>query len=153
MVFIKFLIILGFIFLVIPLIFFGAPFLPSLMKSKDLNDLQEVFNFLKKSGYKNNKFIDLGSGDGKVVIEFAKNGYESYGIEINPILALISWLKIKLKKEKRARIIWGNMWKINLSDFDVIFLFQYQLANNLLEKKIIKEAKRGGFNNKFRLSI
>lgn len=36
------------------------------------------------------KLVDLGSGDGRIVIEAAKKGYEAVGYEINPWLVLYS---------------------------------------------------------------
>ncbi|MGC8776245.1 MAG: class I SAM-dependent methyltransferase [Minisyncoccia bacterium] len=123
-----------------PIFFLGAPFLPS-FKTKNNLILKNVFEILKKEGLTSGKFIDLGSGDGRVVIEFAKNNYEAFGIEINPILILISKIKIKLNKINNAKIIWGNFWDPNFNDFDIIYLYQYNLVNNILENKIKKESK------------
>jgi len=74
-----------------------APYLPSYKKSSDEKCLNELFEFLEEYRNKKIKFIDLGSGDGRIVIEFAKRNYESYGVEINPFLVLLS--KWKIKKE------------------------------------------------------
>ena len=110
-----------------PLIFIGAPFLPS-YKKRDSN-LDSLFGLLRENRVQ--KIVDLGSGDGRVVIDFLKAGFDSYGIEINPLLVL--WSKIKIKKLKlRAHISWGNFWRKNLSEFDAIFIFQFKTANKLL---------------------
>jgi SAM-dependent methyltransferase len=130
-----------FVFLCLPLFFGGAPYLPSYKESSDRKYLEELFEFLEKYRNKNSKFIDLGSGDGRIVIEFAKRNYESYGIEMNPFLVFLSKLKIRKAGLKNAKIIWGNFWKIDLSRFDIIYFFQYKLANKFLMKKLLKESK------------
>jgi SAM-dependent methyltransferase len=137
--FILFLII--FVFLILPLFFIGAPYLPSYKESSDRKYLEELFEFLGKYRNKNSKFIDLGSGDGRIVIEFAKKNYESYGIEMNPFLVFLSKLKIRKEGLKNAKIIWGNFWKIDLSQFDIIYFFHYKLTNKFLTKKFLKQSK------------
>lgn len=87
--------------------------------------------------------MDLGSGDGRVVIDFAEAGFESYGVEINPLLVLWSKLKIKKLGLKNAKIKWGNIWQTDLSGFDSVFIFQYKTANKMLAKKFKKELKNG----------
>jgi 16S rRNA A1518/A1519 N6-dimethyltransferase RsmA/KsgA/DIM1 with predicted DNA glycosylase/AP lyase activity len=127
--------------MILPMIILGAPFLPS-FKNKDKKILNEIFETLKQERIFSGKFVDLGSGDGRIIIEFAKNNYESYGIEINPFLVLINKIKIKLNKINNAKIIWKNFWNVNLSNFDIIYIYQYDLANKILTKKIQKEAKK-----------
>src|SRR5690242_17121198 len=67
---------------------FGGPYAPAA-----LNRIETMVKLLKLK--KGQKMVDLGSGDGRIVIEFAKRGIESHGYEINPILVFISRLKIK----------------------------------------------------------
>ena len=131
----------AFVFIILPLIFLGAPFLPSYKKS-ETRYLDEVFNLLQEHKTRDDcKFVDLGSGDDRVVIGFAQRGYGSYGIEINPILVLISMIKIKMAGVKNAKIIRGNFWKFDLSHFDIIYFFQYKLANKFLERKLKNHSK------------
>lgn len=125
---------------VLPVLFLGAPFLPSYRKANAIN-FKGLFELLRKSGCR--KFMDLGSGDGRVVIDFAKAGFESYGVEINPLLVLWSRLKIKRHGLKNAKIKWGNLWQTDLSSFDIVFIFQYKTANKMLAKKFKKELKTG----------
>src|SRR3989344_5383126 len=105
----------------LPVLFLGAPFLPSYIKNGKVK-LESLFNLLRENSCK--KFMDLGSGDGRVVIDFAKAGFESYGVEINPLLVLWSKLKIKKLGLKNAKIKWGNIWPTDLSGFDSVFIFQ-----------------------------
>ena len=70
---------------------------------------------------KGDKVAELGSGNGKLVIEFAKLGAEIHGYEINPFLVLLSKWKINREglKEK-AFVHWKNFWSVNLGEFDVV---------------------------------
>tara|TARA_B100000315_G_C14576839_1_gene588326 strand:+ start:1158 stop:1688 length:531 start_codon:yes stop_codon:yes gene_type:complete len=118
-------------------LFFGAPFQPSY--NKEVRKMIEFAN-LKKG----NKVVDLGSGNGKIVIAFAKKGIESHGFEINPILAWLSRRKIKrLNLQKKAFIHRKNFWNQNFSDFDIITIFQIGKIMPKLESKLQKELKKG----------
>jgi len=116
-------------------IIFGAPFQPtSKYKIKKIIELANIKG--------NERVVDLGSGDGRIVIAFAKKGLESHGYEINPFLVWMS--RRKIKKEKltgKAFIHWKNFWKENLSKYGIIILFQVGYIMDKLGKKIKKEAK------------
>lgn len=117
--------------------FFGAPFGPSF--KKEVNKMIE-FSKVKK----NEKVVDLGSGSGKIVIEFAKKGIESHGYEINPFLVWMSRKKIKkLHLQDKAFIHRKNFMKENLSDYDVVCIFQISYMMGKLKRKLKKELKKG----------
>jgi hypothetical protein len=87
---------------------------------------------------------DLGSGNGKIVIEFAKRGAEAHGFEINLILVWISRMRIrKLGLQKKAFIHWKNFFKQDFSDFDIITSFQIIYLMPGLENKLKKELRKG----------
>ena len=111
----------------------------SYRKRNNIN-FNKMFELLKDHWAKN--FIDLGSGDGRVVREFAKAGFESYGVEINPILVWWSRRQIEREGIGNAKITWGNFWKTNLRHFDIIFIFHFTKANKLLGQKFKKELKK-----------
>ena len=70
-------------FWIIPFSLKGAIYDPSNNESvKKMVELAQI-----KPGEKS---VDLGSGDGRVVIEFAKKGIQAHGYEINPLLVMIS---------------------------------------------------------------
>lgn len=131
---------LAFLLLGLPLLFTGAPFIPSYKRNKK-DVLEGLFEIAKKENVK--KIVDIGSGDGRVVIEFARQGFESYGIEFNPLLVWYSRYKIKRLGLKNAHIMRGDFWKINLSEYDFIYLFQLNYVNALLTDKFKKELKTG----------
>ncbi len=115
---------------------FGASFIPTPLK--EIKRMLEVLQL--KPG---EIFYDLGSGDGRIVIEAAKNyKVKAIGIEINPILVFLSRLKIKkLGLEKNIQIHWGNFFQKDISQADAISTYLFQSTNNLLEKKFLLELK------------
>jgi SAM-dependent methyltransferase len=66
--------------------------------------------------------IELGCGDGRVLIEAARRGINSVGYEINPILFLIALIRSK-KYKNRIRLVYGNYWHKEWPEADVIFVF------------------------------
>ena len=118
-------------------ILIGAPFEPT--KNKELKSITEI-----KKIPKNKKIVDLGSGNGKIIIAFAEKGYESHGYEINPWLVLLTKYRIWRKGLRgKAFVHFGNFWTKNLSNFDVVILFQIYYIMPRLEKKIKREMKKG----------
>ena len=115
---------------------FGAPFQSSSTKArKQMLKLSKV--------RKGQRVADLGSGTGKLVIEFARKGAKVTGFEINPFLVWISRRKIKaLGLQKNAKIEQKNFWNTNLSYFDIITVFQIGYVMGRLGKKLEKEVKR-----------
>ncbi len=113
------------------------PFIPS-------ND-QRVKTMFKLADLKTGEIsLDLGAGDGKVVIAFAEAGAIAYGIEIDEILTELARHNIKKKRlEKKAQIINGDMWKIPLGNYDIITIYGLTSILYKLEEKIQSETKKG----------
>lgn len=108
---------------------FGAPYLPTMNKqieaALDLADL--------KAGQ---TMLELGCGDGKVLIAAAKRGINSVGYELNPLLVVIAWLRIR-KYRKNIKIIWGDYWMKPWPEHQAIFTFLLPRLMPKLNKKII----------------
>jgi len=121
------------VFFLIPFLF-GAPFEPT--SSKKLRKIMKLANVKKGE-----KAVDLGSGDGRIVIELARRGVEAQGFEINPILVLISRWRIRKLGLKNAHIHWKSFWGENLGKYDVIVLFQFSTVMKRLRDKLKKELK------------
>lgn len=124
-------------------IFFILPFLVGApyegIKEKPLRQMVKLAR-VKKGDVS----VDLGSGDGRTVIAFAKKGIQAVGFEINPFLVLYSRRKIKkLGLEKNAKIYWKNFWKADFGKFSIITTFQYFTISKKLEEKILRECKKG----------
>src|ERR1035437_1401593 len=115
----------------------GAPFVVSdPAKRKTMLKLADI--------KKGESLVDLGSGDGTLVILFAKAGANAYGYEINPFLVWKSRRKIKKEQiESSAIIYWKSFWLENLSKYDIITVYGIKFIMKDLEKKLQKEAKKG----------
>jgi hypothetical protein len=88
--------------------------------------------------------FDLGSGDGRVVIEAAERGYKAVGYEINPFLVLLSYIKAARRRPSQgsAEFHWSDIWKVdNLHQADIIFVYGLGPIMDALSEKIIQEAK------------
>ena len=87
---------------------------------------------------------DLGAGDGKIVIAFARSGAEAHGYEINPILVLFGRWKIRRAGLRgRAFMHWQSFWGVDLSGFNVITVFGIGHIMNRLERKLQIELLSG----------
>lgn len=96
-------------------IFFGAPYLPTLNPQ-----VKAAFALLQlKPGQ---TLLELGCGDGKVLLAAAQAGYTAVGIELNPLLALIAWVRTR-KYPRQVRVIWGNYWRMKWPEADGVFVF------------------------------
>ena len=115
----------------------GAPFVPI-----DPAVLKRMIALLQvRPG---EKAADLGSGDGRVVIELAKAGAKAQGYEINPLLVLASRKNIKNAGVlSQASIRWKNFWTEDLSSFQVITLFGMPHMMRKLQEKLHRELKPG----------
>lgn len=111
-------------------IFYGAPYLPTLNKQ-----IPPVFELLGL--HSGQTILELGSGDGRVLIAAARKGIKSIGYELNPILFTISWLRT-IKYRKHVRIIWGNYWQKEWPEADAIFVFLLDKYMKKLDKKIVQ---------------
>ena len=89
--------------------------------------------------------FDLGSGDGRIVMEAAKKyNARAVGMEADPLRVIWSRLTIiRFGLRNRAKIVWGNFFKQNISEATVVTLFLSDVANQRLKPKFQKELKPG----------
>ena len=115
----------------------GVPFVPTSRKRvKVMLDLAGPL--------KGKRVADLGSGDGRLVIAFARAGAEGHGDEINP--ALVQWTRIRIflaGLQGRAYVHWRNYWRENLSEFGIVTLFGLPPMMQEMEKKLKRELRPG----------
>ncbi len=86
-------------------------------------------------------FYDLGSGTGSLLLEASPKVKKAIGIEIDPIRFLIAYLRIKARKAKNVRLIFGNIFNMPLNRATKIFIFLSKEANAKLARKLKKETK------------
>jgi 2-polyprenyl-3-methyl-5-hydroxy-6-metoxy-1,4-benzoquinol methylase len=95
-------------------------------------------------GRKNLSAVDIGSGDGRIVMALAREGLVAHGIEINPLLAMFSKIKIKAAGlQDKAFIHRASFWNSDFSQYDIVVLFGVFYIMKKLEKKLLAELKPG----------
>lgn len=100
------------------------------------------------------KSVDLGAGDGRVVIEFAKRELDAIGFEIDPNLVKLANKNIKeAGLEGKAFVYEKDFWDEDFSKYDVITIYGITDIMKRLEEKFEKELKPGTIvvSNGFRL--
>jgi tRNA A58 N-methylase Trm61 len=88
---------------------------------------------------------DLGSGDGRAVIMAAKDfGATSVGVELREDLAKRALNSIaELQLEEKTQIIQRDIFNVNLSAANVVFLYLTTSANEKIKSKLEAELKAG----------
>lgn len=109
---------------------FGPPYLPTLSKQMkialNLADLQP-----------GQTLLELGCGDGKVLIAAAQQGVRVVGFELNPLLVLVCKLRC-WRYRQLVQVHWANFWTRPWPPTDVIFIFGLPRLMKKLDKKIIQ---------------
>jgi predicted RNA methylase len=88
---------------------------------------------------------DLGSGDGRAVMMAAKDfGATSVGVELRDDLAKRALESIqKFNLTEKTRIIQKDIFNVDLSSADVVFLYLTTSANEKIKPKLEAELKSG----------
>jgi SAM-dependent methyltransferase len=82
--------------------------------------------------------IDLGSGDGRLVISAAKRGIRALGIEYNPDLVAMSKANaVKEGVSDKADFIQGDIFESDFSEGTVIMMFLSPAINLKLRPKLL----------------
>ncbi len=107
---------------------YGAPYLPTLSRqvetALDLVDLEE-----------GQTLLELGCGDGKVLLAAAARGWKAIGYELNPLLALVAWLRTR-RYRGQVKVVCGNFWRRRWPTTDGIFVFLLDKYMLQLDTKI-----------------
>jgi hypothetical protein len=111
-------------------IFFGPPYLPTLN-----GQIETALKLLDLQA--GETLLELGSGDGRVMLAAAKKGLKVTGIELNPVLVVVSRI-VTWRYRKQVRIIWGSYWSSLWPRADAIFAFMLPKYMTRLDKQIEK---------------
>ena len=115
----------------------GAPFVPS--KPQRIRTMVELADI--KEG---TRAVDLGSGDGAILLEAARHGAVATGIEMNPFL--IPYARWRAKRNglaDRVTVIKGDIWDYPLQDAEVVFLYLLPKFLGKLKGKLTTELASG----------
>ncbi|MBP9738697.1 hypothetical protein KBD20_03340 [Candidatus Saccharibacteria bacterium] len=115
---------------------FGAPYLPTrktqVNQALDLLDLKE-----------GELLVDLGSGDGAVLVEAAKRGIKCIGYELNPLVFCVAYLRV-WRYRKLVTVRLRNFWKVPLpKETKGVFVFLLDKYMVKLDRKFETELSKG----------
>lgn len=90
--------------------------------------------------------FDLGAGDGRAVIMAAKDfGARGVGVELREDLVKKALASVHDENlQSRVTIVNSNMFSVDLSSADVVFLYLTTSANEKVKPKLEVELKEGG---------
>ncbi|NHK32036.1 MAG: hypothetical protein FK730_11835 [Asgard group archaeon] len=112
----------------------GAPWLPTrLKKARKMLTLANV--------QPNEIVYDLGCGDGRILVMAARKfGAKAVGIEIDLLRYLwCQFLITILCLRRKVKVIYGDLFEVDISKADVVFCYLLQSTNDKLEEKLIRE--------------
>ncbi|RME78289.1 class I SAM-dependent methyltransferase [Candidatus Woesearchaeota archaeon] len=99
-----------------------------------------VFRFMRQLPIgKKAKFVDLGSGDGRVVL-VASLFCSATGIEYDQELVEVS-KRLAQEAQVDCTFIQGNMLDMDLSEYDILFINPDQEFSKGLEEKLLSQMK------------
>ncbi|KAK9892754.1 hypothetical protein WA026_021947 [Henosepilachna vigintioctopunctata] len=105
---------------------------------------KQIKNVLCALKGRTGSLIDLGSGDGRIVLETAKLNFLSHGVELNPWLVLYSKFDAwQWGLKNKCQFFRKDLWKYNVSKYDNIVIFGVEQMMEDLEKKLQRECKNG----------
>ena len=121
---VAFILVSGFLYAV----FFGAPYVPAF--KQDLDELMKLAGVKKGT-----RFVDLGCGDGKVLLVAAERGASVVGYEINPVLWLVSTWRLRAYRDK-AKVKLRSMWRAKLGESDVVYMYLHTKWMDKMQQKL-----------------
>ncbi|XP_006015626.2 protein FAM173A isoform X1 [Alligator sinensis] len=110
-----------------------VPYLPS--------SAQQVANTMSLLKGRSGKMVDLGSGDGRLVLEAYKQGFQpAVGYELNPwLLGLSKYRAWRAGYYGKVSYQREDLWKVNLSDCYNVTVFLAPSVQPILATKLLAE--------------
>lgn len=116
------------------IVFRGAPYVPT--KQRDIDELLKK-PVVRQGGV----LVDLGSGDGRVLLAAARQGIRAVGYELNPILAAITRLRLR-RYHELAEVRVRDFWLSTLPvDTSVVFVFLATPYMRKLDRKLTRHVR------------
>ncbi|HET8708697.1 MAG TPA: class I SAM-dependent methyltransferase [Candidatus Saccharimonadales bacterium] len=82
--------------------------------------------------------LELGCGDGRVLVAAAERGWHVVGYELNPLLALLCWLRTR-KYGDRVEVKCRDFWQAKWPATEGIYGFILPRLMEKLDKKVVQE--------------
>ncbi|XP_075068860.1 ATP synthase subunit C lysine N-methyltransferase isoform X2 [Mixophyes fleayi] len=97
----------------------------------------QVENVLKMLQHRKGLVVDIGSGDGRIVIAAAKKGFRAVGYELNPWLVWYSRYRAwREGVHHNAKFHISDLWKVSFSQYTNIVIFGVPQMMSCLEQKL-----------------
>lgn len=134
-----------FVLLFILIVFFALIFdlflsVPYVATKGHQMDVIKKFAKIKK----NETIVDLGSGDGRLLILAAEQGGFAIGYEINPFFLVLSRLRVGMMGlSDHVKVKNKNLWQADLKVADVIFVFGKRKSMQRFEDFVWQNSKKG----------
>ncbi len=114
----------------------GAFYVPTKQKEVDF--------ILKNANLKKGQVLfDLGSGDGRLIRTAVKKyKVKGIGIEINPLLIFYSKILAKIQKLNTIEFKRENLFRANIKEANVIFIFLMPDTLKKLSQKFLTECQK-----------
>ncbi|KAM6102231.1 ATP synthase subunit C lysine N-methyltransferase isoform 1-T1 [Theristicus caerulescens] len=94
----------------------------------------QIQNVLKMLENRSGSLVDIGSGDGRIVIAAAKRGFKAVGYELNPWLVWYSRYRAwRDGVHQNTRFYISDLWKVSFSRYKNVVVFGVPQMECLLE--------------------
>jgi SAM-dependent methyltransferase len=115
----------------------GAPYLPTLDK--------QIRAALQLADLKfGDTVIELGCGDGRVLLAAARHGLRAVGYELNPLLYALCWLRTRSwRRQGIVQLHFGNFWRQKWPPAEAVYVFLLPRLMDRLERKVRAEYPKG----------
>lgn len=115
-------------------VIFGAPYVPTLKPQIEIAlDMLDL-----KPGQ---TLVEVGSGDGRVLLAAAKRGLCVVGYELNPILVLVSLWRTRSMRG-RVKVVWGDALTKSWPPADGLYIFGVAGIMPKVYKKIVQSNEK-----------
>lgn len=105
---------------------------------------RQVENVVKMLQHRRGPLVDIGSGDGRIVIAAAKAGFPAVGYELNPWLVWYSRYRAwREGVHGSARFYISDLWKVTFAQYSNVVIFGVPQMMPQLEKKLEFELEDG----------
>uniref|UniRef100_A0A1A7YCI1 ATP synthase subunit C lysine N-methyltransferase n=1 Tax=Iconisemion striatum TaxID=60296 RepID=A0A1A7YCI1_9TELE len=100
----------------------------------------QVENVLKVLRARSGNLVDIGSGDGRIVIAAAKRGFQASGFELNPWLVWYSRYRAWREGVHRSTSFHiSDLWKASFAQYSNVVIFGVPQMMDQLELKLANE--------------
>lgn len=130
-------VILSALWMIVPA-FHGPPSVPT-----RINRIRKALQIAKLQP--GETFYDLGAGDGRALLLAAGEfDARAVGIEIGPAQCMLIFLRaLASGRRNNIRVRWGNYFKANVKDADVVFIYATSKETGKLANHLKRQMKTG----------